>query len=109
MLEELKIEKNIGFNQKRTVPIAIVRYIHAIATRGPFLNSPLAPRVEFCLLGGIFTPSFTSKGEHYQLFRRMEGRTVNFTPRGLLHPHPGDNIHPQGTIFTPGGPLCPWG
>jgi hypothetical protein len=29
-----------------------------------------------------FTPSFTPKGEHSVLFRRMEGQTENFTPRG---------------------------
>jgi hypothetical protein len=30
----------------------------------------------------MFTPSFTLTGEHTILFRRMEGWTENFTPRG---------------------------
>jgi hypothetical protein len=29
-----------------------------------------------------FTPLFTPRGEHSLLFRRMEGQTENFTPRG---------------------------
>jgi hypothetical protein len=40
------------------------------------------PGGDFCPLGVMFTPSFTPRGEHYLLFRRMEGRTENFTPRG---------------------------
>jgi hypothetical protein len=50
--------------------------------RGPFLTSPLAPRGEICPLGVKFTPSFTPRGVHSLLFRRMEGWTENFTPRG---------------------------
>jgi hypothetical protein len=48
-------------------------------TRGPFLTSPFAPGVylapggEVCLLGGVLSPSFTPRGEHSILFRRMEG------------------------------------
>jgi hypothetical protein len=49
---------------------------------GPFLTSTLAPRGEICLLGEIFTPLFTPRGESSLLIRRMEGRTDNFTPRG---------------------------
>jgi hypothetical protein len=41
-----------------------------------------APRGWFCPLGEMFTPSFSPMGEHFLLFRRMEGRTENFTPRG---------------------------
>jgi hypothetical protein len=52
--------------------------------RGPFLTSPLgvnlAPGGEICPLGVKFTPSFTPRGEHPVLFRRMEGQTENFTP-----------------------------
>jgi hypothetical protein len=33
-------------------------------------------------LGEMFTPSFIPRGEQSLLFRRMEGRTENFTPRG---------------------------
>jgi hypothetical protein len=53
---------------------------------GPFLTSPLgvnlAPRGEICPLGVKFTPSFTPRGKHSLLFRRIEGRTENFTPKG---------------------------
>jgi hypothetical protein len=41
----------------------------------------------------MFTPSFTPRGEHTLLFRRMEEQTENFIPRGLPHP--------QETKFTP--------
>jgi hypothetical protein len=46
------------------------------------LGVNLGPRGEICPLGGMFTPSFTPRGQHSLLFRRMEGRTENFTPRG---------------------------
>jgi hypothetical protein len=57
----------------------------------------------------MFTPSFTTL-----LFRRMEGQTEKFTPRGQNYPlednfDPGNKIHPwrttstRGTKFTPGG------
>jgi hypothetical protein len=65
----------------------------------PFLTSPLAPRGEIFPLGGMFTPSF-APGVNTLLFRRMEGQTENFTPRGKLIP--------QGTKFTPVGQLRPW-
>jgi hypothetical protein len=51
-------------------------------TRVTFLTSPLAPRGEICFLGGMFIPSFTPRGEDSLLFRRMEGWTDNFNPRG---------------------------
>jgi hypothetical protein len=50
--------------------------------RGPFLTSPMALRGEICPTGGMFTPSFTPKGEHSLKFRRMEGQTENFVPSG---------------------------
>jgi hypothetical protein len=54
------------------------------------------PREEICPLGGMFTPSFTPRGEHSLLFRRMEEQTEdNFTSRG--------QNSPLGTKFTPGG------
>jgi hypothetical protein len=31
----------------------------------------------------MFTPSFTTRGEHSLLFRIMEGRTKDFIPMGL--------------------------
>jgi hypothetical protein len=37
------------------------------------LGVNLAPRGELCPLGVKFTPSFTPRGEHSLLFRRMEG------------------------------------
>jgi hypothetical protein len=42
---------------------------------------------------GMFTHSFTPRGEHSLLFRRMMGRTENFTP--------------QGDDFVPGGKVRP--
>jgi hypothetical protein len=55
---------------------------------GPFLTLPLAPEVnlatggEICPLGGMFTRLFTTRGECSLLFRKVERRTKNFTPRG---------------------------
>jgi hypothetical protein len=46
------------------------------------LGVNLSPRGELCPIGVKFTPSFTPWGEHSLLFRRMEGRAENFTPRG---------------------------
>jgi hypothetical protein len=40
-----------------------------------------------------------SRNEHSLLFRRMEGRTENFTRRGQNSPA-GDKIHPWGTKFA---------
>jgi hypothetical protein len=56
-------------------------YLHV----GFVLKSPpkwVNKRGEICSLGEMFTPSFTPRGEHSLLFRRMEGQTENFTPRG---------------------------
>jgi hypothetical protein len=60
----------------------------------------LVPRGEICSLRGMFTPSFTPRGKHSLLFKRMKGRTENINPRGKLYS--------QGTKFTPGGQLRPW-
>jgi hypothetical protein len=54
------------------------------SSRGPFLTSPLTPMGEICPLGQMFTPSITPRGEHSLRFRRMEGWTDNFIPRGLF-------------------------
>jgi hypothetical protein len=51
-------------------------------SKRPLLTSPLVTRGEICPPGAMFTPSFTRRGEHSKLFRRMEGRTDIFTPRG---------------------------
>jgi hypothetical protein len=59
----------------------------------------LALRGEICPLGEMFTPSFTPRGEHSLLFRRMEGWTYNFAPKG--------QNSPLGYNFTPGVKLCP--
>jgi hypothetical protein len=73
---------------------------HSRGFWGPFFTSPLALRGElgpqgwFFPLEGMFTPSFTPRCEHSLLFRRMEGRT---------------EFPPEGTKFTPGGQLRPWG
>jgi hypothetical protein len=66
--------------------------------RGTFLTSPLAPRGEICSLGEMFTSSFTPRGEHSLLLRRMEGQTENSTPGGQLRR--------QGTKFTSGVTVC---
>jgi hypothetical protein len=67
--------------------------------KGAILTLPLAPRGEICPLVGMFTPSFTPRGEHSLLFRRMEGRTGNFTPGDNL-PTRGQNS-PLGSKFVP--------
>jgi hypothetical protein len=46
-------------------------------------------------------PFVPPRGKHSLLFRRMEGRTENSTPRGKLYR--------QGTKFTTGGQLRPQG
>jgi hypothetical protein len=46
------------------------------------LRMNLACGGELCTLKGMLSPLFTPKSEHSILFRRMEGRTENFTPRG---------------------------
>jgi hypothetical protein len=48
----------------------------------------------------MFTPSFTPRGEHSLLLRRMENGD-NFTPRGQNSPL-GDNLAP-GAKFSSGG------
>jgi hypothetical protein len=75
-------------------------------SRGPLLTLSLAPRCELgphrgeiCHQGEMLTPSFTPGGEHSQLFRIIEGRTENFTPRGQYSPL-GDN-------FAAGVKVCP--
>jgi hypothetical protein len=54
----------------------------------------------------MFTPLFTPRGEHSLLFRRMEERTENFTPRGQNSPL-GDKIHPWGTTSPLGAKFSP--
>jgi hypothetical protein len=65
------------------------------------LNFTLDPRGKIRPLGGLLTPSFTPWGEHSLLFRWMEGRTENFTPRGQNSPL-GDNFAPEVKV-------CPLG
>jgi hypothetical protein len=60
----------------------------------------LDPKDEVCPLGGMFTPSFTPRVDHYLLFRRMEGRTENFTP-GYNFTLRGENSL-LGDNFAPG-------
>jgi hypothetical protein len=55
-----------------------------LKARGQFLTSPLAPRGKICSLGGMFTASFTPRGEQSLLFTRME-----FTPQGITSPQGG--------------------
>jgi hypothetical protein len=75
--------------------------------RGLPLGVNLAPRGEICPLGEMFTPLFTPRGEHSLQFRRMEGRTENFTPGGNFT-HRGqnsplrDNFAPRGQSLSSG-------
>jgi hypothetical protein len=76
-----------------------------------FLHWPpgvkLAATGVICPLGAMFTPSFTPRGEHSLLFRRMEGKQMISLPRDNLTSR-GKNS-PLGDNFTPGGQLRPWG
>jgi hypothetical protein len=54
----------------------------------------LAPRGELCPIGGIFTLSFTPRGEHYCL-KELRGEQI---------------LSPPGGITSPlGAKVCPWG
>jgi hypothetical protein len=75
-----------------------------IGTWGPFWTSTLAPRDEICPLGEMFTPSFTPRGKHSLLLRRIE----NVNPQGINSP-PGDKIHPWGTTSPLGSKFAPRG
>jgi hypothetical protein len=72
--------------------------------RGQFLTTWFAPGVSLPL-EGIFTHSFTPRGEHSLLFRRIVERTENLPP--------GDNFTPLGQSsflgdnFAPGGRSSP--
>jgi hypothetical protein len=68
------------------------------------LGVNLAARSDICPRGGMFTPSFTPRGEHSLLFWRMEGRIENFTPGGQLSPY-GSKFAPRGEVKN--GPLRP--
>jgi hypothetical protein len=70
----------------------------------------LAPRDELCPLGGLFTDSFTPRGEHSLMFRRMKQWSGGFHPWGVtsslgeLH-HPWEPYLPLGAYLKTG--LCP--
>jgi hypothetical protein len=56
----------------------------------------------------MFTPSLTPRGEHYQMFRKIEGQTEGFTPMGITSPlreqsYPPGPTSPLGVDFAPGG------
>jgi hypothetical protein len=65
----------------------------------------LAPKGEICPLGVMIIPSFTPRGEHSRLFRRMEGQTENSPPDDNFSPR-GQNS-PLGDNFAPGVKVCP--
>jgi hypothetical protein len=67
----------------------------------------LPPMGELCPLGGIFTTSFTPRGEQSQLLRKMEGQTENLTPRGKIPL--GEKSTPRGQNSHLGGQLQSWG
>jgi hypothetical protein len=59
------------------------------------LGENLAPRGDICpLLGGMFTPSFTPRGEHYTIYKNG-GANREFHPQGITSPQ-GDKFHPWG-------------
>jgi hypothetical protein len=64
-----------------------------------------APRGELWSLGGLFTPSFTPKDEHYLLFRKAEVRTESLHPYGITSSL-GENFPPRKQIW-PLGPTSP--
>jgi hypothetical protein len=57
----------------------------------------LGPWGELCILGGMFTPSFTPRSEDSLLFRKMEGQTEGLDPLG-------DKFTPRGKSLT----FIPW-
>jgi hypothetical protein len=93
--------------EKATTLRAILNFTPGPQGRTSPLGVNLAPRGEICPLEGMFTPLFTPRGEHSLLFRRMEGRRENFTPKGKLHPR-GHNS-PLGDNFAPGVKVFPKG
>jgi hypothetical protein len=88
-------------NNRASVQRAILNFTPGPQEWPKPLGVNLAPRGEICPLGVMFAPSFTLTGEHYLLFRRMEGRTENFTPRGQTSPL-GDNFAPWGKVLPSG-------
>jgi hypothetical protein len=84
---------------------AILNFTPGPQGRTSPLGVNMAPSGVICPLGGMFTPSLW--GEHSLLFRRMEGRTENFTLGDNFIPR-GQNS-PLGDKFTPGGQIHPWG
>jgi hypothetical protein len=76
-----------------------------IDQRPVFLTTWFASRGELCFLGGIFTPSFTPRGEHSLLFRRMEGRTET-SPQVINSPL-GDKVHYGGLLHLLGSKFAP--
>jgi hypothetical protein len=66
----------------------------------------LGPQSELCPLGGLFTPSFTPRGEHPHCLEEWRGEQRVFTPRGQLHPW--GPTSPLEANFTPRGQLHPW-
>jgi hypothetical protein len=61
------------------------QFLTWISRRGELLalGVNLAPVGFFCPLEETFSLSFTTRGEHYLLFRRMEGQTENVAPKGI--------------------------
>jgi hypothetical protein len=78
-----------------------LKVVFPLSPQRAILN--FAPGPQGCNLA----PSFTPRGEHSLLFRRMEGQTENFTPRDNLTPR-GLNS-PPGANFAPGDQSLPLG
>jgi hypothetical protein len=73
-IQEFEAKKKRSVNRTK-------KYFINSASEKYSLGVNLAPRGVISPLGGMFTPLLTRRGEHTLLFRRMEGRTENFTPR----------------------------
>jgi hypothetical protein len=81
----LKVCVGLTFREASDLPsnlTAILNFTPGPQGETSSLGVNLAHRGEICPLGVMFTPSFTPMGKQFVLFRRMEGRTKNFTPRG---------------------------
>jgi hypothetical protein len=95
----LKINKNGLVNQKKF-------FCLKSKTHRAILNFNPCPMGEICPLGGMLAPSFTPRGEHFLLLRRMVGRTEKLTPPrdNFTHGPRGQNS-PLGTTSPLGAKL----
>jgi hypothetical protein len=62
------------------------------------LGGTWPPKSEFYFLGGMFTPSFTPRGEHFSMFIITERGTEGLQPQGITLPL-GDKDHLSRNFF----------